>query len=263
MNLRYPNITGKTPLEQISQLRSFLYQLVDQLNVGESGGLTIVQQNGATGAQTPGGTAQVSPQGSTPMSTFNQVKSLIIKSADIVNAYYEEINRRLEGVYVAESEFGTYQEQISQEIKETAGGIERAFIDIQRIEGELQQTIGTSANIRSGLLFTVGEETLEPELGQTLPDGSKVFGVEIGQSTTVDDVEVFHKFARFTAYGMTLYDNNEKLSAYITDSKMNIPNAVIKNSLTRGGYQETVKADGSIVEKWVKESEQTVEGIGG
>ena len=70
MNLRYPNITGKTPLEQISQLRSFLYQLVDQLNVWENGGLTIVQQNGATGAQTPGGTAQVSPQGSTPMSTL-------------------------------------------------------------------------------------------------------------------------------------------------------------------------------------------------
>ena len=196
------------------------------------------------------------------MSTFNQVKSLIIKSADIVNAYYEEINRRLEGVYVAESEFGTYQEQISQDITETAEGINRAFSRIQNIEGELEQTIGTSANIRSGLLFTVGEETLEPELGQTLPEGAVVFGVEIGQSTTVNDVEVFHKFARFTAYGMTLYDTNGNLSAYITDNRMNIPNAVIKNSLTRGGYQETIKADGSVVEKWVNKTVQTSEEVG-
>ena len=30
--IRYPNITGRTPEEQISQLKSYLYQLVDQLN---------------------------------------------------------------------------------------------------------------------------------------------------------------------------------------------------------------------------------------
>lgn len=30
--IRYPNITGKTPEEQIVQMRSYLHQLVDQLN---------------------------------------------------------------------------------------------------------------------------------------------------------------------------------------------------------------------------------------
>ena len=30
--IRYPNITGRTPEEQIAQLKSYLYQLVDQLN---------------------------------------------------------------------------------------------------------------------------------------------------------------------------------------------------------------------------------------
>lgn len=30
--IRYPNITGKTPEEQIAQLKSYLHQLVDQLN---------------------------------------------------------------------------------------------------------------------------------------------------------------------------------------------------------------------------------------
>lgn len=32
MNIRYPNITGKTPEEQLAQMRSYLHQLVDQLN---------------------------------------------------------------------------------------------------------------------------------------------------------------------------------------------------------------------------------------
>lgn len=32
MNIRYPNITGKTPEEKLQQMESFLRQLVDQLN---------------------------------------------------------------------------------------------------------------------------------------------------------------------------------------------------------------------------------------
>ena len=30
--LRYPNITGRAPEEQIDQLKRYLYQLIDQLN---------------------------------------------------------------------------------------------------------------------------------------------------------------------------------------------------------------------------------------
>lgn len=32
MNFRYPNINGRSEREQIAQIRSFLHQLVDQLN---------------------------------------------------------------------------------------------------------------------------------------------------------------------------------------------------------------------------------------
>lgn len=32
MGFRYPNITGDDPRKQLEQLKSFLFQLVDQLN---------------------------------------------------------------------------------------------------------------------------------------------------------------------------------------------------------------------------------------
>lgn len=32
MNLQYPSITATTPQGQVEQLKSYLYQLVDQLN---------------------------------------------------------------------------------------------------------------------------------------------------------------------------------------------------------------------------------------
>ena len=250
MNLRYPNITGKTPMEQIDQLRGFLYQLVEQLNLQEdSGGKSL--QKAVVDAGLSGGDA-VQEQTSTPQSTFNQVKSLIIKSAEIIDAYYTEINKRLEGVYVASSEYGEYEKKMAQEIKATSERIDQVFADYQSISGQVSKVIATGANIRTGLLFTVGEETLEPELGQTeLVDGPNIYGVEVGQTTMVDGKEVFHKFARFTSYGMTMYDDNGNLSAYITDRKLNIPHAVIKNTLTRGGFVETINADGSGVERWV------------
>lgn len=31
-NIRYPNITGKTPEEKMQQMESYMRQLVDQLN---------------------------------------------------------------------------------------------------------------------------------------------------------------------------------------------------------------------------------------
>ena len=40
-NIRYPNITGSTPSDQLTQIKSYLHQLVDQLNyalpLGSSG----------------------------------------------------------------------------------------------------------------------------------------------------------------------------------------------------------------------------------
>ena len=40
MNIRYPKITGTSVPEQIAQIRSFLHQLVDQLNYAPNAGGT-------------------------------------------------------------------------------------------------------------------------------------------------------------------------------------------------------------------------------
>ena len=250
MNLRYPNITGKTPEEQVNQIRSFLYNLVEELNLQESNDHAVTNQQNSVYA-----TAPVSLSGDkedSPAATFNKVKALIIKSADIINAYEAEIQKTFDGKYLAQSEFGVYERITQQSVTYNSRRINSAFTEIQRIQGEFERLLETQAYVRQGLLFTVGEnEKLEEELGQDLPDGAGVYGVEVGQITTMDGVKVFNKFARFTAYGMTLYDDNGNMAAYITDSRLNIPHAVIKSSLTRGGFQETILADGSSVERWV------------
>lgn len=245
MNFRYPNITAGSQEEQIYQLKGFLYNLVEQLNLQEGG------SNSPRPASTPlvseGSKAGAVPA-ATPRSNFNQIKDLIIKSADIIAAYSDQIQENLSGVYVAQSDFGTYTEKTDQQINANSKRLDQIYKNVQTL---IDDEIATEAYVRQGLLFYVGEEKLESELGISLDDGVPVYGLEVGQEVTRDGKKVFDKFARFTSYGATFYDQNRQLAAYITNNKLYTPNVVIENTLTRGGYVETISADGGRVERWV------------
>lgn len=251
--IRYPNIVGKTEAQQLEQMRSYLHQLADELNFQlDKGG------SGNTGYYQSAVQRVVKPlKNDGAISNFNDIKALIIKSADIINAYYDEINHRLEGLYVAEATFpggsAAFVEKTEQNIIANSNYIEQMFKDLEAIVSDIDgienTLIETEANIRSGRLYIAGEE--ESVLDDNIPDGAPVFGLEVGQKTTKDGVEVFDKFARFTAFGMILYDENGNEAAYITNNRMNIPHATINQSLLMGGFIDEVDKDGGIVTKWV------------
>lgn len=226
IDIRLPNITGRTDSEQLAQIRSYLYQFAGQLqwalNTIESGGTgsngTILQQIGSA-----------SEKNDDPVSNFNQLKGLIIKSADIINAYYEKIDEmlKLSGHYVAQSEFGTFSQQTSAKVNANSTNIETLFSNIQKITDTIDDlygsTIGTEAYLKSGLLYYDD-------------NGVPVYGLEIGQTNTVDDVETFNKFARFTADRLSFYDADDTEVAYVSDYKLVITNAEIKGTLKIGGF---------------------------
>lgn len=223
IELRLPQINGKTDREQLAQIKSYLYQMAQQLqwalsNVGTSSGNVVQQASGGT---------VVLPAEASAQTTFNAIKSMIIKSADIVNAYYEEISRRLDGEYVARSNFGTYSERTSQEINENSTGIERLFTNVQKISSDLDSLTYTlvevEAHTHSGLLY-YGE------------DGAPVYGFEIGQRNKVDGVEVFNKYARFTSDRLSFYDHNDMEVAYISDYKLYITHVEVTGTAKFGAF---------------------------
>ena len=94
IDIRLPNINASTEEGQLMQIKSYLYQFAEQLKYA----ISTLEAGGATSGEADRQAISVSQaEAATPGSTFNSIKSLIIKSADIVNAYYEEINSRLEG----------------------------------------------------------------------------------------------------------------------------------------------------------------------
>ena len=239
VDIRLPNITGRTETEQLTQIKSYLYQFAEQLqwalkNVegGNSNTNTLYRSSSATAAAKDN-----------TASSFSELKALIIKSADVINAYYDKINSKLEGMYVAESDFGIYAEQTSQSITANTKSIEQFYTDLQQIltdvEGAAQSQIEVSAHINTGLLYYAD-------------DGTPVYGLEIGQRTEVGGEEVFDKFARFTSDKLCFYDQNGNEVAYISDRKLYITHIEVTGSYSQGGFVDTTLADGSIVTRWMR-----------
>lgn len=89
-DIKYPYITGRNDSEKIEQIRSYLIQLADELkwalNSVDGGGSSKTTDT----TQTDAVTAQA---------TFNAVKALIMNSNDIVNAYYNKLEKKLEENY--------------------------------------------------------------------------------------------------------------------------------------------------------------------
>lgn len=162
VNLRFPNIKGANEREQLKEMQSYLHQLVGELQFALNAIETAGSSSSPVKSQMPVRVIQSSPMAvmsldrglSDDQATFQAIKPLIIKSADIINAYYEEINRRLESIYVAQSDFGTFAEQTSQEIRETSTSTTQQFENMQVVISDLNTNIGS---VR-GDLQAVGEE---------------------------------------------------------------------------------------------------------
>lgn len=252
IDIRLPCITGRTEKEQLQEIKSYLYQTAQQLQaaldqLGEGQTRTVRGQAAAAAAEQ----SAMGPKG-----TFNAIKSLIIKSAEIVDAYYEQISRRLEGLYVAQSDFGTYSEQTSQQITENSRQIERLFSNVQTVDMKLGGVQGNLSGLEDAVegvrdalgSVDAGMETLRSAIIRTSAylksgllcygeDGAPVYGLEIGQTNTVDGTEVFEKFARFSADRLSFYDRNDTEVAYISDYKLFITHAQVTGTLTVGRYE--------------------------
>ena len=232
-----PNITASDDRERLRQIQSYLHRMAGQLQWAfdtlETGGGTSLprQQKNQAGKGTEN-----------PESAFSGIKSLIIKSADIVNAYYAQISRRLESVYVAQSEFGTYTQQTQLDLQANSEGIRQLFTDTQTLSQTVDQiydsVLGTNAYLKTGKL-------------QEDENGISIYGLEIGQTRNVNGETVFDKFARFTADRLSFFDSSDVEVAYISDYHLHITNAVITGSLVLMQQFQVSLGNQSIDFKWL------------
>lgn len=226
IDIRMPNITATTPQGQLEQVRSYLFQMAQQLNFS----LREVEKKAETvQSAAEEASAAVPDEVQQAQSTFNSIKSLIIKSADIVNAYYETISTKLYGEYEALSDYGNFKQTTEHAIEANSNSITQTITDVQKVESnlgdmnEILNEIDTRAYIRSGHIGTNKE-------------GKDVYGIAVGQTTTENNVETFNAYAWFTPNKLSFFDATGEV-AYISNSTLYITNAVINDSLQVGKYK--------------------------
>ena len=178
----------------MGQMKSYLYQLVEQLNWA----LNTVES--AQAGSTSAAVAYTESKPATPQEaeeTFNSIKALIIKSADIVKAYETTIFSDFNGKYFAESDFGTYIAETNRKVEETSEDVTETYSKVETITSDLTEikeyVETTEGYIRRGLLA----------------DGS--IGVEVGETTDSG----YRRYAQFTAKRLTFFDVNQNPVAYI------------------------------------------------
>lgn len=218
-DIRLPNITATTEKGQLEQMRSYLYQFAEQLKYA----VNIIDDNTIVMSQEvqKAVNAMDSPTTEQKVKQFSNLKNLIISSADIINTYYEEISRKLEGKYEALSpEFGIFKEETENTIRGNSEAITANFKLLQSVNDWVQTT---SAYVKTGRL---GEE-----------NGIDVYGIEVGQ-TTVDENggELFSGMSRFTATKTSFYDGYGNLTATLSNQELTIDGIVCKGRIYAGGF---------------------------
>ena len=157
-NLRLPNIPNGTPQEQMNYMKSYMYQLVEQLQWAldniDTQKTAVVSTLVQSGSSKPSGSSAIEAE-----ATFNAIKSLIIKSAEIVDAYYEEMNDKFKGEYLAISDFGAYSQQTEQDITTNSENITQAFSNIQTID----TVVSTGLSDTKQLIDEVAQKTTDVE----------------------------------------------------------------------------------------------------
>lgn len=253
VEIRLPNITGTTEKEQLLQLKSYLYQLSEQLqwafdNINTTGGSG--GQGGSTVVLNPvrgGNTSSGGSSGNTDPA-FNELKALIIKTADDVDAYYEEITSKLVSEYVAQSDFGTYTERTERLETTTAefkDEVYTKYATIETVDGKLADYRRSKGYIKTGII--VAELTADEAEKYGLKESDSLIGIEIGQG--LDDGGT--KYARFASNRLSFYNQSGHEMAYISNEKLGIRKVEIEEELQEGGYVDYIDDDGGIVTKWV------------
>lgn len=203
--------SGGTTEQQVAQLRSVLFSMsktleytlnnLDKENFSENGLESVF---GALGV----GEIQQESSG-----RYAALKSVILKTADVVEKSIETLETELHSDYVARSEFGTYQEDTDSKITANSNNITQYYDMLTALQTDYEQYItDTEAYIKTGYIY---DRTVN---GVTVP----VYGLAIRQKTTTvtDGVEsvAYDNLATFTSNRLSFWLNGAEIGYFSGNS---------------------------------------------
>ena len=244
IDIRFPNINAQTTEGQVAQMQSYMHQLVEQLNWALNT-VTNAQSGNASNIVIEKPREEISPEEA--QDTFNSIKALIIKSADIVKAYEETMKTSYNGEYIAVSDFGKYLQNTERLIEDNSKYSLDVFKKVEKItnsEGtgtldELRDSVRTTeAYIKRGFLGTYkgGEKV-----------GQDAYGIAVGETDELNGT--YRSYAWFTSDRLSFFDEAGNETAYISNRRLFITDAVFLGTVQFGKYQ--LNMDDGLAFTWI------------
>lgn len=241
-----PTLMG-TEAEQLVQMHRYLFRLHEQLNQALASESIVVQDIASQQAMT----VKTDKLDADLTEQYNRSKALIIKTAGEVRHEMDSIVAELDEKYLALSEWGTYREEVSQEIEATANSVVQSFdydAKIDSVGTDFENyRIQSRGYIQSGI---IGFDD----------DGYPIYGVAIGRDlanktvtmgdTTYETIDMDRNLATYTSDRITFWQNGVAV-AYISNNEMVISKIKVQTNVQLGeGKWEISHARGFSI-KWV------------
>lgn len=214
---------------QLVQLFRYLSEMSEKLNTALNN--ISVEQMDTTAQQ------QIRTAGAEEnQAAYNGLKSLIVKTAEIVHGEMDEISTVLQSQFnVVSEQFGELQRSTTASITAAADGIRQNYEMIEQLKNS-GNTTDIFMNRIKGYIYTgiIDEQT-------------GTLGIAIGEEITNQDgtMNSAKKMATFTMNKLSFWQGETEL-AYFTDNVFHITHGEIMKTLKIGNHTWTALTDGSL-----------------
>lgn len=253
--IRIPNINAQGDRAQLAQIRSYLYQLSADLQHALSNldAENFAVKSAARQVLAGGMSAE---QQKTMEAGLGNLKSLIIKTADAVQAEMQVLETSLESKYVAVSDFGAYQEDIAARLTATAAKIEQAISYYAALSDALggvsdefdAYTVEVAGYIRQGI---IGYEDAIPVIGIAIGRDLTVTGEqETVDGTNYDVIDTSSNMSIWTPDKLGFYINGTE-AAYFSNGALYVGTVIVQTKLVLGQNKWQIDHANGFAVKWI------------
>ena len=247
-----PMLTGNTR-EDNGKIRDYLFRLAKSLEQVQQEALSV--QSGQSVAYDRNGKAVYSADGQAKQAVEEarkraaELQSLILKTAHDVTAYTDSKVEEYNGLYVAKSDFGEFQENIYTVIENTARGIVESYDYTSQIQG-VQDSIGVmqqyftaiNGEIRRGIVedpSTPGQYVTGIAISQNLKfTGAEMTGAD---GYTYYYLDSGQTFGLYTSTGWQFWIDGYKMGWFDSkDSYLHVYYVVAEQGVQIGGKWQLV-----------------------
>lgn len=242
-----PRLIG-TPEQQIAALRDWMFQSVKDLdnivNV-ETGNVTVTKDGSGRTVYSNGAEAAVKNMAS-------DLKSLILKTANEVEAYADRKMETFSSEYVARSDFGTYQQAAQATMETTAQGVTENYDLIQSLTSNVNMLASYYEDIQGQIVRGIVQDP-EYSPGSELHPTEFVVGIAIAQNIQVsgevdpgdapDDGHTYYylnsgqTFGLYTSTGWQFWINGLKVGWYSSlDGNLHVASMKVERTIQMGDW---------------------------